>query len=338
MMIMIQREMSKLSVTKIAPLIDLIKKKGIDINKLLSDIGLDSDILNSPDNKISLGKYHELFSRGSFLAADDLFGLHAGESFSIMSNILGYVMMNCPTTGEAFDKYIKYQKVTEDIKIFNIIRDKDKLVVDVSINDDELDQDTNLIDYNLAGFVSYCRGLTGKEFHPIETRFRHGRPLDTSEYSRIFKSRLIFNSEKNSLVIWNKFMQIPIPHPNNELLLFFEKHIDEIFKRMAREETYTEKVRKMLVKNIKGEVPSIKDIAERLSLSVRSLQERLTHEGTTYSTVLNSLRKDIALEYLKDESISISEISFLLGFSEPSAFHRSFKKWTNATPNMFRLK
>ena len=331
-----QRDTLKIAITKIAPLIELIKKKGIDVNIFLSDAGLDADILNSPDNKITLEKYHALFTKGASLTNDRFFGLHAGESFTMMSNILGYLMMNCTNTGEALRKYTQYQQLTEDIKKFDIIQNKNNIIIEISIKDDELDRDMHLVDYNLSGFVSYWRALTGKQFPAIETSFRHQGTFDISEYARIFKSRLTFRAEKNAFVVPKESTAIPILQPNEELLLYFEKHINDILKRVSIEETLTDKVRKNLIKSIKGDVPSIVEISKHFSMSVRSLQNKLNDEDTTYSAILNSLRKEMAIEYLKDKNVTIAEISFLLGFSEPSAFHRSFKKWTNATPNMFR--
>lgn len=326
------------TVTKIAPMVELTKRYGIDATSLLGGVGLDATILNSPDNRITLEKYHALFVRGTYLTGDRFFGLHAGELFTMMPNILGYIMMNCLTVGEALKKYTQYQKLTDEIKTFDIIQHKDKTIIGISIKDDELDKDMHLVDYNLAGILSYCRTLTRKHVPVVETRFRHPAVVDHDEYVRIFNSRLTFLAERNALIVTKDFLEIPILQSNRELLLLFEKHINEILKRLTAEETYTDRVKRILVKSIKGESPSIAETAQHCAMSVRSLQNKLKDEGATYSAIFDSIRKEMALEYLKDNSVSIAEISFLLGFSEPSAFHRSFKRWTRGTPSMFGLK
>ncbi len=326
----------ELSITKIAPLIELIRKKGVNINSLFSEIGLGADILDSPDNKISFENYHALFIKSASLVNDPFWGLHAGESFTMMSNILGYVMMNCATAGEALNKYIQYQKLTEDFKKFDIIRNRKGFAIEISIYDDKLDRDINLVDYNLSGFVAYCRALTGANFTINEACFRHPGAFNVSEYTRIFQCKLTFRAKKNAILVPKEFMELPILMPNRELLALFEKHINEILKKLTAQAPYTDKVKKILINSIKGEIPSLIEISKHFSISPRSLQNKLKVEGTTYSAILHTIRKDMALEYLKDKSVSIAEISYLLGFSEPSTFHRSFKKWTNSTPNMLR--
>jgi AraC-like DNA-binding protein len=82
--------------------------------------------------------------------------------------------------------------------------------------------------------------------------------------------------------------------------------------------------------------PSIEHLAPRLGVSVRSLQRRLREAGTSYKQVLDQVRHDLALRYLTAGELSIGEVAFLLGFSEPSAFHRAFKRWTGSTPGEFR--
>ena len=81
---------------------------------------------------------------------------------------------------------------------------------------------------------------------------------------------------------------------------------------------------------------SAETVADHLRMSARTLSRRLADEGTSHKAILDELRADLARRYLEDAELAISEVAFLLGFSEPSAFHRAFKRWTGQTPSQFR--
>jgi len=90
------------------------------------------------------------------------------------------------------------------------------------------------------------------------------------------------------------------------------------------------------MKELQGGNPAAETIAEHLHMSVRTLARRLAEEDTSHKALLDELRSDLARRYLSDAGLAISEVAFLLGFSEPSAFHRAFKRWTGQTPRQFR--
>ena len=85
-----------------------------------------------------------------------------------------------------------------------------------------------------------------------------------------------------------------------------------------------------------GEVPSIEALAHNLAISIRHLQRELQAKGTSYQQLLDATRKELALRYLKKPNVTVHDVAFLLGFSEPSAFHRAFKRWTGQTPRTYR--
>jgi AraC-like DNA-binding protein len=106
--------------------------------------------------------------------------------------------------------------------------------------------------------------------------------------------------------------------------------------RILRHESLSDRVRQILMQEVPGGNPSLEWVASRLALSPRTLQRRLRDEGTTHVALLDDLRRDLAIGYLKEKRVPIGEIAFLLGFSEPSAFHRAFRRWTGSTPGEVR--
>ena len=179
--------------------------------------------------------------------------------------------------------------------------------------------------------------LTGGKIKLREVRFNYKTPGDISEYDRIFRCPIKFEADKNALLFDTKFLDYPIQQPNKELLNLFEKQAQKTLKALTKQESFSEKVSSLYIKLLQEKPPSIEEVARSLKISVRKLQMHLENEGTSYKDLLNNIRRELAFGYLSDKQISIAEISYLLGFSEPSAFHRAFKRWTGNTPGQYRV-
>ena len=224
-----QLNMLMIDVAYIAPITKVINNKGIETQSLLREVGLPLEILNSQDNKITLENFQNLFKKGASLTDDPFFGLHVGEAFTMVSNLIGFIMINCSTPEEALDKYIEFGKLTNDTVNIQMLQSKNFTSYEVTVKDIYLNKDIHLIDFYLASSLSYWQALTGIHIQAIEARFTHSAPLDISEYERVFNCRLVFNAERNVLHIPTKFMIIPNLHPNRELLMFFEKNVDDFY-------------------------------------------------------------------------------------------------------------
>lgn len=130
-------------------------------------------------------------------------------------------------------------------------------------------------------------------------------------------------------------MEWSVISANTKLLLAFEQHAQAMLSALSNENTYSYQVVREITHNLKAEVPSIETIARSLTISVRNLQRELQTEGTSSQQLLDDTRKELALRYLKKPDTSIHDVAFLLGYSEPSAFHGAFKRWTSQTPRVY---
>lgn len=329
----------KISVSKLSTLFEFVEKFDISPNILLESVDLQPKIFDSPENVITLDQYNTLTKKAASLTNDEYFGLHQGELFKRFSNIISYTMMNCSTIGEAMEKFCKYQSVMDNGESFEMKIGEELATVEYTIPDIGKKLSRHLFEYRLATAISFAIYLSGIP-SPVgildEVWFRHDSPPDISEHHRIFQCPVLFNKSMNAFIFKKEHLDIPVMNANKELLEIFEKKTREALKRIDGDDTYSYKVSRILVKKIQGKIPCIEEIAKELSVSTRNLQLKLSEEETSYRDILNTVRKDMAIEYLKDNTLSIAEIAYLVGFSEPSVFNRSFKKWTNNTPGMYR--
>ncbi len=328
-----------MSVTKISAFLNNIENLGVDKTDILNSASIDPCFLNSPDNKLTSEEVNRIFVEAAKLTKNENVGLHQGEQLSKgFSNILGYVLMNCRDLGDAAKKYTKYEGIVDETSISEIQIAANAVVLSTRNVDKALQGNRILSDFRVSGMLLYIQMLTGKMITLKEVYFDHCKPQDISEYQRIFNCPVFFGKSINALVFNKELLLLPITEPNKELLSLFERIAGDTLERMEKSETYTKKVLNIIVKEISGEIPSIDIVANQLAVSIRSLQEYLKKEGTSYIKLVNEVRKDIAINYLKEKNASIAEIAYILGFSETSAFNRAFKKWTSLTPCEFRTK
>jgi AraC-like DNA-binding protein len=323
--------------SKISMLLRVFSENGMNINELLASEGIDPSMLNLPDSRITLDNVHSIMNKAVALTGDKDFGLHQGEIYPGLSSIYCYVIMNCENLGMAIEKLCKYQAIVDETKKINVIYERDVTSIFVSYAMDYYDRDKQLIDYQLCGLYSFFNFLTGKDLLLKEVRFRHTCPDDISEYDRIFNCPLVFESNTNAIVIDEKLLKTRLLQPNKELLVLFERYAERVLNNYIDSKSYTKQVVDLILNNLGNSAVSLKATAKQMGLGVRNLQMKLRSEKTSYSKLLTEIRIDLAIDHLNDHHIAISEIAYILGFSEPSAFHRFFKKQTGDTPFNYRM-
>jgi AraC-like DNA-binding protein len=169
-----------------------------------------------------------------------------------------------------------------------------------------------------------------------EIRFAHCRPTDVSEHQRIFGAVVHFAHPESEIVFDSAYLQLPISAADEELLGVLEQYAERLLRRIRPAQNWSAKVTELLSRTLCDGKPSLSQVAKLLALSQRSLQTKLKEEGTTYQALLDSVRQQLATAYLRDDKLSLAEISYLIGFADQSAFNHAFRKWTGDSPLRFR--
>lgn len=327
-----------ISATKLAAVFNYFENIGFKKKNVLNDLGINPSILESPDNRFTAQEVNLIFKKAADLSDSVSIGLHMGAGLSKgFSNILGYLLMNCVTLAEASQMYSKYERIVDETSVTETATDAINAIVSINILDVNLLKNRQFSEYKSAGLLSYIKLLTGRAISLKEVHFTHENPKDISEYTEIFKCPVYFKRETNSLIFDKSLLNLPIIEPNISLLQVFEEKARETMEKLKINKTYSDKVAKTILKEIHNKIPSVKNVASSLNLSVRSLQSCLQREGTSYTEILNDTRKYISIHCLQDRNVSIDEIAFITGFSEASSFQRAFKKWTGLTPGKYRI-
>jgi AraC-like DNA-binding protein len=327
------------SITMVHILLKYASGIGINLAEICEVMGLGPDILESPEAKISIEQYNDIWKQVALRAEDQNFGLHLGEASQgfLGGDILFTVMMNCPTVGLAIEKLALYHDLTTNVVQLCLNQQGDRAYLSWNPIYPDIALDRHHSEAVLSGLAFRLCGLTEGEMQFVQVRFSHARPQDTTEHQRIFRCPVVFGQPDNALVLERAYLSRPIFLANPAFLERLEQFAQERLDRLYASDTWANKVLRLIGEVLwRGEKPTLETVAYELAISRRHLQNKLKKEGTTYRALLDQLRKEIALKYLKKPDVMIYDVAFLLGFSEQSAFNRAFKRWMGASPKEYR--
>ncbi len=324
----------------------MAKTTGISFIDICKIAQINPSILKDRDTRIPISTktIETVWESVEKVIEDKNFGLILGKEVAqnyIGGNILLNVMLNCSTVGEAIEKFCKYHAIMADV-----IQPKLKMHNDFAclyfkwgIPKPDIKISKHISEALLYAGSSMLRAITDKKSIISEVRFEQPRPENISEYNRIFNAPIVFEQCRDELVIERRNFDLHVEFANPEFLETLEQFALKLLERLYSHKTWSNKVIS-LISNLlmRGKKVDIETISSNLAISTRNLQNKLKEEGTTYQKILDNVRKEIALDYLKKDEITIVDIAFLLGFSEQSSFNHAFKRWTGATPKEYRKK
>ena len=325
-----------LSVSVLTQLIRYITHLDMDINRILRAGNLDSSVLETGDGRIGITDYIAIEKEAARLSGDPFFGLHMGEFFETGNwSIIGYLMMNCATLGEAFEKAYRYSKIIGNLIIVKTRPGFGTFKTILYAHGYAPETLRHCYESILSNTMQMMEKLCGRKIPPVEVGFAYPPQGDISEYQKVFLCPVKFNQKNTYIINKMDIAAVPVIVHDREMLRYFEEYAKDYLARIESAEKTTRDVVRILLSNMDRKNISIASVADEMSMSVRTLQNRLKDEQTDFTNLVKDTRMQLARKYLK-EHYSIEDITYLLGFSEASVFKKAFKKWTGMTPGEFR--
>ncbi|MGV3637690.1 MAG: AraC family transcriptional regulator ligand-binding domain-containing protein, partial [Flavobacteriales bacterium] len=195
-----------------------------------------------------------------------------------------------------------------------------------------------VMETSFSSVVNQLELLTRKHIRPIRLYFRHDRPADISEFERIFRCRPLFGQEVNRMVFSAADLQAPIIGHNQPLNDMLKSIYAEQVRKTSEGASFTEKVKQVMLGNMQVIFPPLEVIAEVLHMTPRTLQRKLSTEGTTFRALTDTVKQELAESMLANRDLTIADIAHKLGYFEPTSFQRAFRQWTGRTPVEYRKK
>jgi AraC-like DNA-binding protein len=251
-------------------------------------------------------------------------------------SVIGFACMTSASLGEALRLAVRYRRILSDATSWEVREDGDTAILAHHGNGPlRLGMRVNA-ECAIAEMVNAARALVGRPIVAAEIRFHHDKPTDTRAHESFFRSPIRWGAEITGVVFDRALLAAPLVKTDPALAAFFRRHTDALLQRIAGDESVASRLEAVLVEQTPHGQPTLEASAKRLGMSSRTMRRRLREEGTRYQEVLDRARCDLAKRYLEDPKLAVGEVAFLLGFSEVSAFHRAFKRWTGETPVTFR--
>ena len=181
--------------------------------------------------------------------------------------------------------------------------------------------------------------LTGMRIAPELVEFAHPKPPHVQEYTVMYSEHLRFDAAHTALRFDARLLRAPIVQNATTLKQFLRTAPQSVFLKYRNKDSWTARLRRRL-RGCIGEAdwPVFEDVASEFHVASTTLRRRLEAEGTSYQGIKDELRRDAAIHHLCHSPLSVADIGSLVGFQEPSAFHRAFKKWSGVQPGEYRLR
>jgi len=308
---------------------------GVSEEQIFAVSGLKKDQLQNPDDRIPVEKYVRLGRMASELTHVPEIGLILGQHADFESiGIIFQLAINCNTVRESLLHIARYSDL--GVEVYKAGLEEGNEFAEWSqqcISSRYLC--VPLIEFESCQKLRVCKLVLGEKFRPVQMKFQHSRPDYVYKYHQIFQAPLLFDQEKSAIVFQKEYLDMPNPSPKPYVKRVLARHAGILARELERNKLFTDKIRRIVLRRLGSGSVSLEMIAKELNVSTRSIRRRLRIENTSYKDLLGQVRKELAQDYLREGSLSINDVSFKLGFSEPSAFHRAFKRWFGVNPGRY---
>jgi AraC-like DNA-binding protein len=325
----------------VAPVLAAARAAGLDDRRLLQEAGIDGGIAGrqGTDEHVTLDQYYRLWERALGESRGFDLPLRAATALGTESfGVIGFACMTSPTVAESFARLARFYGVLSTASRWSL-RDEpphSALVFEIERGPPLATQAATI--FALAEIVHFGALMTGRRVPVVEARLPVPPPPASPTYRAHFGAPVRWNAGDAAIVLSAEALQIPLVRADASMLAYFERQAAELAARHAHEEELPLRVRRLVIQSLPAGPPSLELIARRVGVSARSLRRHLQAQGTSFHALVEQIRSDLARQYLCDPRLTISEIAFLVGFSELSPFQRAFRRWTDLTPRAFRQR
>ena len=315
----------------------LIAREHGDVDSIFGSAGVRVDDLDSPINELILSQFCELFEIAARDTGNDNFGLDFGDGFLPKQlGPIGYAAISSPTLSAAITNLIRYFPAHQEKSTLCIIPDKDVLWLSYRIDDPRIVNRRQDAELSLCMFRNIFRTALGEDWQPLEVRFEHDRPENWDQHETIFGAPAKFNRRTNAFAFRRKDLDARMPTQDSYLFAIITPFLESRCRLAENPEDFATMVRNQIKMFLGDKLPTVAEIAHVLGISSENFHRRLKQQGLLFPDLLRAARQELALHYLNDSNLSLTEIAYDLGYSELSAFSRAFRNWTGMSPQRYR--
>ena len=325
--------------------LSVLRERGVAVAPLLERAGLSAhDLDDRAQRRVSAAAQGKFLELAAEAMDDSFFGLRLAEETDPRdAGILFYVVSGAKNIGEALALCARYSRIVNEAVHFKLMQSPYGVVVEVDfigLPRHRLRQNT---EFAISVIVKALREVTGHRIRPLRAAFAHSRNSDLGEFERFYLCPIEFGrtasegASSDLLEFSNDTLALPLITADPKLIEALRPFCDAAAsERNTAKGTLRAAVEKEAERLLPHGKANIETVAKALALSARTLSRRLADEETMFGEVVDQLRRSLALQYLKEPGLSLSQIAWLLGYEGSTSFNHAFKRWTGRSPSLAR--
>ncbi len=331
-----QAEPGTIAICFVASALQSLRARDLDADEFLAQVGLSSSLLDVPQARVSAKHYGALWRTIALALDDEFFGQDSRRMKAGSFAMLCHAAVACKTLAQALDRSLRFYALILDDISGSCERDAGE--ARIILHERVAGANQRVFAHELLLMLLYGVScwLVGRRIPVLRTEFSYPEPEYSAEYRLMYSADLSFGRPNTLIAFDPGYLDLPVVQNEKSVKEFLRTAPESILIKYKNGSSLAARVRRRLRQCLPGEVPVFEKLAEDLSMTPATVRRRLHEEGESYQSIKDQLRRDLAIGYLSHSKRSVMEIALELGFSERSAFHRAFRKWTGASPGEFR--
>ncbi len=322
-------------------LLDFAVRAGADENRLLERAALDGEELLDQDNRVPLAHYVDLMRGAKELTGNPALALEFGADSDFRKwSVVGLIAHASATMLEAAMQLNRYGGLVVEVDVVGngprfgqVMQDGELWMLDQRSNPNAFPE---LTESTWSRFICSSRENFPHATFALAAHVTHPEPPHRAAYDRLWQVPITFSSHWNAIKVHPAWPMLKIDGGNRYAFGVLAEKAEALLKELQTSKTERGRVESLLMPMLHTGDISMEAIAAKIGVSRQTLYRNLKVEGVTFEQVLDELRHKMALDYLRARKVSVNETAYLVGFSDPAAFSRAFKRWTGLSPREAR--
>lgn len=314
----------------------LLDIHGLDADRLLRIAGIDVELPADSNARIPVRSIDAVLVHAAPFIPDEAWGLKAAQCWHPGNlGVLGHALLASSTLRTALTRVVRYWRILGERASAHVTDNADGLRFVYVLSDADPAVESVLPDCVMSVALDMCRTNAGEEIRPLRVSLKRSHPVDPRPWNSFYGCAVEFDAVENEFTLSREIIDRLLPASNRSLAGIFDTLLTEQLAKLSAGDVVS-RAKAVFIEQLASGEPSGEDIARRLHMSRRTLQRKLAEAETTYQRLVDDTRREMAMRYIDNGAMSITDITFLLGFSGQSAFSRAFKRWTGLSPTDYR--
>ena len=323
----------------IRALLRALQRLNLDTDALLTAAGLSPDMLLEPDARVDAGKADALWALAYRQSGDEHLAIRAAQQLKANDyRSLSYLAAYSRTLGEGIQRLVRWFDLIDRRLRWSIDASGDPVFLSLSIEGVPHPLPRPPVEYTLGAMMVTLRATLELDWRPLRIDVGFARPDDDTAvlHEELFGSRVAYGAHDTRVLIQKFWWNHAIPRADASLADMLEELASRRVRELPDDDDLKARLHRVLGSSLQGGPPTIEAVARELGVSARSLQRHLQVEGSSFRAELAAVRRAHAKLLLADPMMALAEVSWLLGFSDPRAFTRAFRRWHGVPPSIWR--